>query len=54
MINETGVKIKDILKMKPLENARVVAGEGGMEHVVTRVNIMADPDIISWGEEGEF
>lgn len=54
MINETGVKIKDILKMKPLENARVVAGEGGMEHVVTRVNIMADPDIISWVDEGEF
>lgn len=54
MINETGVLIKDILKMKVLENCRIVAGEEGSNHVVTRVNVMADPDILSWVNEGEF
>ena len=54
MINETGVSIKDILKMKVLENCKIVAGEAGVHNVVTRVNVMADPDILSWVNEGEF
>lgn len=54
MINETGVLIKDILKMKVLENCRIVAGEEGANNVITRVNVMADPDILSWVNEGEF
>lgn len=54
MIDETGVSIKDILKMKVLENCKIVAGEEGVNNVVTRVNVMADPDILSWVNEGEF
>ena len=54
MIDETGVSIKDILKMKVLEKSKIVAGEEGVQNVVTRVNVMADPDILSWVNEGEF
>jgi PucR family transcriptional regulator, purine catabolism regulatory protein len=54
VIRETGVMIKDILKMKPLENCKVIAGENGVNRVVTKVNIMADPDILNWVGAGEF
>ncbi len=53
-MKETGVKIKDILEMKPLENGKVLAGVEGADKIVTRVNVMADPDILNWVDEGEF
>lgn len=53
-MKETGVKIKDILEMKPLENGKILAGADGADKIVTRVNVMADPDILNWVDEGEF
>lgn len=54
MIKETGVGIRDILDMKALEKCKVIAGEDGLDRIITRVNVMADPDILSWVDEGEF
>jgi purine catabolism regulator len=54
VIDETGVLIKDILKMKVMEKCKIIAGEAGSGNVITRVNVMADPDILSWVNEGEF
>lgn len=51
---ETGVLIRDVLKMKPLENSKILAGEAGLDRVVTRVNVMADPDVLNFVDEGEF
>lgn len=53
-MKDTGVKIRDILEMKPLENGKLLAGGEGADKIVTRVNVMADPDILSWVDEGEF
>lgn len=53
-MKDTGVKIRDILEMKPLENGRLLAGAAGADKIVTRVNVMADPDILNWVDEGEF
>lgn len=53
-MKDTGVRIRDILDMKPLENGKLLAGAEGADKIVTRVNVMADPDILSWVDEGEF
>lgn len=53
-MKDTGIKIRDILEMKPLENGKLLAGAEGADKVVTRVNVMADPDILNWVDEGEF
>lgn len=53
-MKDTGVRIRDILEMKPLENGKLLAGAEGADKIVTRVNVMADPDILSWVDEGEF
>ncbi len=53
-MKDTGIKISDILEMKPLKNGKLLAGADGVSKVVTRVNIMADPDILNWVDEGEF
>ena len=33
---------------EPLRNARVVAGEDGLDTVVSSVNVMEVPDIVDW------
>lgn len=53
-MKDTGIRIRDILEMKPLENGKLLAGAEGADKVVTRVNVMADPDILNWVDEGEF
>lgn len=53
-MKDTGIRIKDILEMKPLENGKLLAGAAGADKMVTRVNVMADPDILNWVDEGEF
>ncbi|WP_338536300.1 PucR family transcriptional regulator [Helicovermis profundi] len=54
LIRETGIAIKDILKMKSFEKSNIIAGEGGINRIITRVNVMADPDILNWVDKGEF
>ncbi len=54
MIKETGIAIRDILNLEPLKKAKVLAGETGIDRVVNRVNVLADPDILNWVDEGEF
>lgn len=40
--------------MECLKDCRLIAGFEGYNNVITRVNIMADPDIIYWVSEGEL
>lgn len=54
MIKETGIILKEVLEMDPMKNCRLIAGMEGAGNVVTRMNIMADPDVLNWVTEGEF
>lgn len=39
---------------EPLRNARIVAGEAGLDNVVASVNVMEVPDIVDWVHPGEL
>lgn len=54
MIKETGISLTEALKLKPLDKCQVIAGENNLDNIITRVNIMADLEILNWIEEGEF
>lgn len=54
MIKETGIILSEVLEMDIMKNCRLIAGEEARNNVITRVNIMADPDVLNWVMEGEF
>ncbi|RKD31674.1 CdaR family transcriptional regulator [Thermohalobacter berrensis] len=54
MGRQNGVTIKDVLKMNCMEKCKLIAGFKGVDNTVSRVNIMADPDILNWVHEGEL
>ena len=54
LIKETGISLAEALKLEPLKSCQVIAGEKNLDNVITRVNIMADLEILNWIEEGEF
>ncbi len=54
MIKETGIILKEVLDLDLMKNCRLLAGREAVQNVVTRMNIMADPDILNWVTEGEF
>lgn len=54
MIKETGVILKEVLEMDLMKSCRLLAGADAQNNVITRVNIMADPDVLNWVTEGEF
>ena len=39
---------------EPLRQARVVAGESGLDNVIRSVNVMEVPDIVNWVHPGEL
>lgn len=54
MIKETGIILKEVLEMDLMKSCRLIAGRDAQNNVITRVNIMADPDVLNWVTEGEF
>ena len=54
LIKETGISLAEALKLEPLNSCQVLAGENNLDNIITRVNIMADLEILNWIEEGEF
>lgn len=54
MMIQNGVTIEDILKMDCMKHSKIVAGFNGAKNVITQVNVMADPDVLNWVDEGEF
>lgn len=54
MQNVIGVKLSEILDSDYFENTTVLCGHQGMNHYVTKVNVMEVPDIINWVKPGEF
>lgn len=54
MLKETGIILKEMLEMELMKSCGIIAGKEAQDNVVTRVNIMADPDVLNWVMEGEF
>lgn len=54
MIKETGISLAEALELEQLKSCELIAGRSGINNIITRVNIMADLDILNWIEEGEF
>ena len=40
--------------VEPLEKARIVAGERGLDRIIQSVNVMEVPDILQWVRPGEL
>ncbi|MEL7626475.1 MAG: PucR family transcriptional regulator ligand-binding domain-containing protein [Anaerolineaceae bacterium] len=48
------VRLRDILNIELLAGAEIIAGETGMDNVITSVNVMEVPDILDWVRSGEL
>ncbi len=54
MLKALKVRLRDILNVDLLAGAKVIAGETGMDNVITSVNVMEVPDIVDWVRPGEL
>ncbi len=54
MLRSLGISVEEMLAFDVLKNAKILAGGGGLERRVTRINVMEVPDILDWVGEGEF
>ena len=54
MARQNGISVEDMLKLSMMNNCKLLAGYRGIKNTISRVNIMADPDILEWVTEGEF
>ncbi|GAB7387117.1 purine catabolism transcriptional regulator PucR [Bacillaceae bacterium] len=48
------LRCSDLLSIPLLKDAVVLAGKNGLDHVISRVNVMEVPDIVDWVRPGEF
>ena len=49
-----GVSVRDVLDLPPMAQARLVAGDGGLDRIVRSVNVMEVPDILDWVKPDEL
>lgn len=54
LLKETGLLLKEFLEMDLMKSSTLLVGENSLDNVITNVNVMVDPDIIDWVDEGEF
>lgn len=54
MSRQNGISVEDMMDLETMGNSKLIAGAKGVRNTVSRVNIMADPDIMDWVQEGEF
>lgn len=54
MSRQNGITVEDMLKLEIMKGCNIVAGFKGVRNTISRVNIMADPEIMEWVHEGEF
>lgn len=54
MYRGNGISIEDLMELDVMENCNVIAGFRGVRNTISRINIMADPDIVEWTSPGEF
>src|SRR6266480_3742633 len=49
-----GLPVREVLGLPTLAGARVLAGAGGLDRVVQRLNVMEVPDILPWVKPHEL
>jgi PucR family transcriptional regulator, purine catabolism regulatory protein len=49
-----GLSVGEVLGVSALSGARVIAGAGGLDRVVQRLNVMEVPDILAWVKPHEL
>lgn len=49
-----GITVRELLGMEVLAGARVLSGQEGLDHRITKMNVMEVPDILDWVKAGEF
>src|SRR6478752_9424881 len=49
-----GLRVREVLAVPTLAGARVLAGAGGLDRVVHRLNVMEVPDILPWVKPHEL
>lgn len=54
MSRQNGISVEEMMSLETLGDSKLIAGFRGIRNTVSRVNIMADPDILDWVQEGEF
>ncbi len=54
MSRQNGITVEDMLKLETMKGCKLVAGFKGIRNTISRVNIMADPEIMDWVHEGEL
>ncbi len=54
MSRQNGISVEEMMELEILGDSKLIAGSRGIRNTVSRVNIMADPDILDWVQEGEF
>lgn len=54
MDRQNGITIDEVLKLECMKHSKLIAGFKGTSNTVTKVNIMADPDILNWVDKGEL
>ena len=49
-----GVSVGEVLGVSTLADARLIAGRGGLDRIVQRLNVMEVPDILPWVKPREL
>jgi purine catabolism regulator len=49
-----GVSVGEVLGVSTLAGARLIAGKGGLDRIVQRLNVMEVPDILAWVKPHEL
>lgn len=49
-----GIRVRDLIELTVLKESHVLAGFGGLDKRVTKINVMEVPDIVDWVRPGEF
>jgi len=53
-MNQSGITVKDLLRLPVLRDAKVISGKEGLERSVKNIDIMEVPDVEGWLREGEL
>ena len=50
-----GISVRSVLDMEVLKGAKLFAGRGGLDRIVTSMNVMVEtPDIVKWVSPGDL
>lgn len=54
MSRQNGISVEEMLQLEVMAKCSLLAGSKGTRNTISRVNILADPDIFDWVQDGEF